>query len=100
MRFVYGDVRILIVSHENDYGPSHRRRRALQRPSCLEICFREIFGVFRLLQQYRHFSDMALQSLHVSYWGNSGRRLLAASISPFDPKRTSAAVWSSDVLIA
>jgi hypothetical protein len=31
MRFVYGDVRVLIVSHENDHGPSHRRCRALQR---------------------------------------------------------------------
>jgi hypothetical protein len=31
MRFVYGDVRILIVPHENDHGPSHRRCRALQQ---------------------------------------------------------------------
>jgi len=29
---------------------------------------------------------MAQQSLHVCYWGNSGRHLLAASISPLDPK--------------
>jgi hypothetical protein len=30
MRFVYGDVRVLIVSYENDHRPSHRRCRALQ----------------------------------------------------------------------
>ena len=47
MRFVYGDVRVLIVSHENDHGPSHRRCRALQWWSSLEIGFREIFGVVR-----------------------------------------------------
>jgi hypothetical protein len=43
---------------------------------------------FRLLQQYRHRTDLAQASLHVCYWGYSGRNLLAASISPFDPKRT------------
>ena len=31
---------------------------------------------------------MAQQSLHVCYWGNSGRHLLAASISPVDPERS------------
>jgi hypothetical protein len=31
MRFVYGDVRVLIVSHEINHGPSHRRCIALQR---------------------------------------------------------------------
>jgi hypothetical protein len=31
---------------------------------------------------------MAQQSLYVCYWGNSGRHLLVASISPFDPTRT------------
>jgi hypothetical protein len=29
---------------------------------------------------------MARPSLHVCYWGNSGRHLLAANISPFDPQ--------------
>jgi hypothetical protein len=31
---------------------------------------------------------MAQQSLYVCYRGNSGRHLLAASISRFDPKRS------------
>jgi hypothetical protein len=47
MRFVCDDVRALIVSYKNDYGPSHRRYRALQRQRRLKICFREIFGVVR-----------------------------------------------------
>jgi hypothetical protein len=47
MRFVCGDVRDLIVSHKTDHGPAHRRYRALQRWSCLKICFREIFGIVR-----------------------------------------------------
>jgi hypothetical protein len=32
-----------------------------------------------------HETDTLQQSLHVYDWGNSGRRLLAVSISPFDP---------------
>ena len=36
-----------------------------------------------------HLSDMAQQSLHVCYRGNSGKHRLAASISHFDPKETS-----------
>ena len=47
MRFVCGDVRDLIVSHQTDHGPAHRRYRALQRRRCLEINFREIFGIVR-----------------------------------------------------
>ena len=47
MRFVCGDVRNLIVSHQTDHGPAHRRYRALQRRRCLEINFREIFGIVR-----------------------------------------------------
>jgi hypothetical protein len=35
-----------------------------------------------------HQTDLAEQSLHVCYWGNSGRHLHAASISLFDPERT------------
>jgi len=31
MRFALGDVRDLIVLHKNDYGPSYRPYRALQR---------------------------------------------------------------------
>jgi hypothetical protein len=53
MRFVRSDVRVLIVSHKNDHGPSQRRYRASQWQSCLKICFREILVSFdfRLLQQ-------------------------------------------------
>ena len=49
MRFVRG---------KNDYGPSYRRHRALQRQRRLKISFREIFGIVR-------FSTFAT-------WGNSG----------------------------
>jgi hypothetical protein len=59
MRFARGDVRDHIVSHKNDYGPSYRSYRALQRQRRLKINFREIFGVdFRLLQQYRRKADV------------------------------------------
>jgi hypothetical protein len=64
MRFVYDDMRVLIVSYENDHGPSHRRYRALQRSSGLKICFREFFLVsfdFRLLQQYRQIADVGFR---------------------------------------
>jgi hypothetical protein len=33
----------------------------------------------------------------VGCWGQSGKNLLAASISPFDPERSSAAVFGNDV---
>ena len=51
MRFVCGDVRVLIVSYENDHGPSHRRYRALQRERYLKIRF-------RVLQQYLPQADI------------------------------------------
>jgi hypothetical protein len=60
MRFVCGDVRVLIVSYENDHGPSHRRYRALQRSSCLKICFREIFGVVR----FSTFATISARNRH------------------------------------
>ena len=47
MRFVYGDVRDLNVSHKTDHGPAHWRYRALQQWRRLRICFREIFGIVR-----------------------------------------------------
>jgi hypothetical protein len=47
MRFVCGDVRVLIVSYKNDHGPSRCRYRALQWQRFLKICFREIYGVVR-----------------------------------------------------
>ena len=47
MRFVCGDVRVLIISYENDHGLSHRRYKVLQRSNRLKIGFREIFGVVR-----------------------------------------------------
>src|SRR5450432_2044632 len=47
MRFVCGDVRVLIVSYKNDHGPSRCRYRALQWQRFLKICFREICGVVR-----------------------------------------------------
>jgi hypothetical protein len=39
--------------------------------------------------------EMPPQSLHVRYREQSGRHLLAASISPFDPVRTSAEKYLS-----
>src|SRR5664279_2623506 len=39
----------------------------------------------RLLQQYRHRTDMPTLLSDVRCWGQSGKHLLAASISPFDP---------------
>jgi hypothetical protein len=36
-----------------------------------------------------HFSDIALELGDVRYWMNSGKHLLLASISEFDPTRTS-----------
>ncbi len=47
MRFSRRDVRAHIGSHKNDHGPSYPSYRALQRRTCLEINFREIFGVAR-----------------------------------------------------
>ena len=35
-----------------------------------------------------HFSDMALEFGDVRYWMNSGKHMLALSISEFDPQRT------------
>ena len=45
MRLAPRDVRDHIVSRQNDHGPSYRRHGASQRQRCLEIDFREIFGV-------------------------------------------------------
>jgi hypothetical protein len=42
-----------------------------------------------------HFSDMPQWSLYVCYRGHSGRHLLEASISPFDPTETLAAPGGS-----
>jgi hypothetical protein len=42
-----GAVRVHIVSHKNDHGPSYRRYRGLQRSRRLRINSREIFGVVR-----------------------------------------------------
>jgi hypothetical protein len=47
MRFALGDVRGLIVLDKNDYGPSYRSYRALQRWERLGIDFREIFSLVR-----------------------------------------------------
>jgi hypothetical protein len=47
MRFARGDVWDNIVSHKNDYGPSHRRYGALQRQRRQKSNFREIFGGVR-----------------------------------------------------
>jgi hypothetical protein len=49
--------------------------------------FAEAFN--RLLQQNRHETDMPRWSLHVRYLRQSGSHLLIASISGFDPQRTS-----------
>jgi hypothetical protein len=64
MRFACGDVRELIVSHKTNHGPAHRRYRALQQWRSLNIAFAGFSAPFdfRLLQQYRHFSDMADQA--------------------------------------
>jgi hypothetical protein len=42
----------------------------------------------RLLQQYRHKTDKPTPLLNVRYRVNSGKHLLAASISGFDPTET------------
>src|SRR5260370_40754576 len=39
-------------------------------------------------QHYRHEPDMPQQSLYIRCRGQSGRHLLVASISPFDPTET------------
>jgi hypothetical protein len=44
-----------------------------------------------------HETDMARRSRHVWYRGNSGRHLLGASISPFDPERTFSGVGPPDM---
>jgi hypothetical protein len=51
MHFVCGDVRDLIVSHQTDHGPAHRRYRVLQLWRCLNALakFSASFD-FRLLQ--------------------------------------------------
>src|SRR5258708_21442740 len=41
----------------------------------------------RFLQQNRHQTDMPSLLSDVRCWGQSGKHLLAASISPFDPGR-------------
>src|SRR5258708_34993488 len=43
----------------------------------------------RFLQQNRHRTDMPTLLSDVRCWGQSGKHLLAASISPFDPNATS-----------
>jgi hypothetical protein len=45
MRLAPRDVRDRIVSRQNDHRPSYQRHGASQRQRCLEIDFREIFGV-------------------------------------------------------
>jgi hypothetical protein len=50
--------------------------------------FAEAFN--RLLQQNRHRTDMPTLLSDVRCWVNSGKHLLAASISEFDPSATSA----------
>jgi hypothetical protein len=43
----------------------------------------------RMIRDWQHFSDMAGLVGDVRCWGQSGRHVLSASISPFDPCRTS-----------
>ena len=43
---------------------------------------------FRLLQQYRHETDMSITLRHVRFQGQSGKHMLALSFSGFDPTRT------------
>jgi hypothetical protein len=38
-----------------------------------------------------HFSDTTFVPVDVRLWGHSGKHLLAAGISHFDPQRTSSA---------
>jgi hypothetical protein len=45
--------------------------------------------------RYWHFSDMPTVLSDVRCWGPSGKHLLAASISPFDPSRTLRGVAST-----
>jgi hypothetical protein len=60
MRFVCGDVRVLIVSYKNDHGPSRCHYRALQWQRFLKICFREICGVVR----FSTFATISAMSRH------------------------------------
>jgi hypothetical protein len=62
MRFARGDVRVHIVSHKNDHGPSYRRYRALQRVETsknqlsLDFRCRSIFDFCNSICQERTFS--------------------------------------------
>ncbi len=48
---------------------------------------------FRLLQQYRHETDMPITLRDVRFQGQSGKHMLALSFSGFDPTRTLGAPW-------
>jgi hypothetical protein len=52
-----------------------------------------VFGdAKRLLQHYRHETDMPTALRNVRYWVNSGKHMLALSFSGFDPTATLAAL--------
>ncbi len=102
MRFARGDVRDHIVSSKIDHGPPLWRRKAAQRQRSPKINFRELFGVVR----FSTFATISARNGHPDcsarcpLSGAKRKHILAVSFSGFDPKRRSAAVWTSDVLIA
>jgi hypothetical protein len=94
MRLVPHDVRDHIVLLQNDHGPSYRRHGASQRQRCVEIDFREIFGVIG-------FSTFATLSARTQLTGPGWRCLLiggsrklgfGAVRTGFDPAPTSSLI--------
>src|SRR6476660_8168640 len=101
MRFACGDMRDHILSWrpkwqsgKHRYAKTTTDLRIGAREPCgsrgvQESTFARFSGSFdfRLLQQYRHETDMPKYLGDVRCWVNSGNHMLSLSFSGFDPSR-------------
>jgi hypothetical protein len=77
MRLTRGDVRDHIVSSKIDHGPSSGIEKPHSRRDVQKSTFARFVGLidFRLLQQYRHFSDVTDYADDVRSWGQTLRSI-------------------------
>jgi hypothetical protein len=90
MSFMRDDVRDHIVHPKSitDLRSGVEKRRSGREVS--KSTFARFLGLFnfRLLQQYRHETDMPTALRNVRCQGQSGKHMLASSFSGFDPTET------------